>query len=107
VAVRTLPNVEIVDPRASATAEIAAVYTRYPHIGRVLPAMGYGATQLDALRATINASNADVVAAATPIDLARLGGFERPIIRVRYGYADAGAPNLGELTLRLLGERAA
>jgi len=107
VAVRTLPNIEIVDPRASAAAEIATVYTRYPHIGRVLPAMGYSATQLDALRATVNASGADVVIAATPIDLARLGGFEQPIVRVRYGYADAGDPKLGELTLRLLQERAA
>lgn len=53
--------------------DIARVYAQYPHIGPVLPAMGYSDAQVDALRATVNASDADVVLAATP-DLARLGG---------------------------------
>jgi predicted GTPase len=102
VALQGRRGIEIVDPRDSAAAEIADVYARYPHIGPVLPAMGYGAAQLAALRATINASRADVILAATPIDLARLGGFERPIVRARYGYADTGAPTLDTLVLGLL-----
>jgi len=101
-AARALAGVAIVDPRASAAPEIARVYARYPHIGPVLPAMGYSAGQLDALRATVNASAADVVLAATPIDLARLGGFERPIVRARYGYADAGAPLLADIVMQRL-----
>jgi predicted GTPase len=106
VAVRALRGVEIVDPRASATPEIRRVYAAYPHIGPVLPAMGYGETQLAELRATINASKAEVVLAATPVDLARLGGIERPVVRARYGYADAGEPALAELVRALLEERA-
>ena len=43
--------------------QIAAVYAQYPHIGAVLPAMGYSAGQLAALRASINAAEADVVVA--------------------------------------------
>jgi predicted GTPase len=96
-ALRALGDVDIVDPRASAQGDIAATYERYPHIGPVLPAMGYGDAQLAALRATVNASAAEVVLAATPIDLARLGGFTKPIVRARYGYADAGEPKLGDL----------
>ena len=101
-AVSQLPDVTLVDPRDSAAPEIAAVYERYPHIGTVLPAIGYSERQLDALRATINASNAQVVVAATPIDLAALGGFERPVVRARYEFADAGEPRLWPLVERFV-----
>ena len=99
-AAKALGEVEIVDPRASATADIARVYAQYPHIGPVLPAMGYSEAQLAGLRATINASGAELVLAATPIDLARLGGIDKPVVRARYGYVDAGAPKLAEIVLR-------
>lgn len=95
-------DVEIVDPRESAAPDIAAVYAQYPHIGAVLPAMGYGEAHLAALRATINSSRAEVVLAATPIDLARLGGFSKPIVRARYAYADAGTPTLAALVTQRL-----
>jgi len=101
-AARALAGVEIVDPHAGAAPEIARVYAQYPHIGPVLPATGYGEAQLAALRATINASDAEVVLAATPIDLARLGGIAKPIVRARYGYADAGTPTLADVVLRRL-----
>lgn len=67
--------------------------------------MGYGEAQLAELRTTINASRAQVVIAATPVDLARLGGFERPVVRVRYSYADADEPTLASQVMRLLRER--
>ena len=101
-ALRALGGVEIVDPRASAVPGIAEVYAQYPHIGPVLPAMGYSEAQLAALRATVNASAADVVLTATPIDLARLGGFTKPVVRARYGYVDAGTPTLAALVLQRL-----
>jgi predicted GTPase len=101
-ALRALADVDVVDPRASAAPDVARVYAQYPHIGPVLPALGYGAAQLDALRATIDASAADVVLAATPIDLARLGGIAKPVVRARYGYADAGTPTLASLVMQRL-----
>ena len=85
---------EIVDPRPSAVSEIAAVFVAYPHIGKVLPAVGYGPAQLQALAATIRASAADVVVSATPIDLARLIAIDKPIVRARYEYAEVGEPAL-------------
>ena len=39
---------EIIDPRSVAVNEIAALYAQYPHIGPVLPAVGYHAAQLSA-----------------------------------------------------------
>ena len=85
---------EIVDPRLSAAPEIQAVFRAYPHIGKVLPAVGYGPAQLQALSATINASPAEVVVSATPIDLARLIHIDKSIVRARYEYAEVGEPAL-------------
>lgn len=80
----------IVDPRASAAPEIAAAYAQYPHIGPVLPAMGYSPEQLEALRLTINHARAEVVVAATPIDLAALLVLDKPVVRARYEFVDNG-----------------
>jgi predicted GTPase len=88
---------EIVDPRPAADPAIAAVYARFPHIGKVLPAMGYGADQLAALAATIDAAAADVVVSASPVDLAALITSAKPIVRARYDYRDTETPGLGGL----------
>jgi predicted GTPase len=95
----------IVDPRAFAAPEIAAVYEKYAHIGRVLPAVGYGPAQLAALAATIDASPADIVVSATPIDLARLIAIAKPVVRARYDYAPDGPPLLADLVDRFLATR--
>jgi predicted GTPase len=84
----------IVDPRAHAAPEIAAVYAAYPHLAVVLPALGYTSAQLAALERTINATPADVVVAATPIDLAQLIAVNKPVVRVRYEFAEAEEPGL-------------
>ena len=84
----------IVDPRRSAAREIAEVFEKYPHIGAVLPAIGYGPRQLAALAQTINNSAGEVVVSATPVDLGRLIRIDRPVIRARYDYAEDGTPTL-------------
>ncbi|MBE9046162.1 GTPase [Pleurocapsales cyanobacterium LEGE 10410] len=84
----------IVDPRASAVPEIAEVYARYPHIGSILPAMGYFPAQLKALEQTINHAEADVVVAATPSDLSSLIKLNKPVIRAHYEFAEIGKPSL-------------
>jgi predicted GTPase len=88
---------ELVDPRASAAPEIAALYAAHPQLGPVLPAAGYGAAQRAALRSTIESSAAEVVVAGTPIDLAALLGLEKPVARVRYELEDLDRPGLGAL----------
>lgn len=93
---------EIVDPRPFATPDIAAVYDAFPHLGAVLPAMGYSEAQKSALAATINASGADLVVAGTPIDLAQDISLELPIVRARYRYADLGTPTLWDAVAAFL-----
>lgn len=84
----------IVDPRTIATPEIASVYTRYPHIGTILPAMGYSPAQLEGLRQTINRADVDLIISATPIDLAALIDVNKPILRARYEFAEVEEPGL-------------
>lgn len=96
---------EIVDPRAFATPDIATVYDAFPHLGAVLPAMGYSEAQKSALAATINASGADLVVAGTPIDLAQDIPLELPIVRARYRYADIGTPTLWDAVKAFLQDR--
>ena len=93
---------EIVDPRPGAAPEIAAVYAQYPHIGPVLPAVGYSPQQLRALGETIDAAAADVVVAATPADLAALVPIRTPVVRVTYEFAEIGEPRLSDLVMDFL-----
>nr|WP_232362458.1 cyclic 2,3-diphosphoglycerate synthase [Desulfogranum mediterraneum] len=88
---------KIVDPRRSAASEIAAVFAQYPHIGRVLPALGYHPSQLRALAETINQAQADVVVEATPCNLGALITINKPVVRVSYEFEESGEPKLSTL----------
>lgn len=87
---------EFVDPRPVAVGSIARTYAAYPHIGPVLPAMGYGDEQLADLRATIEASGCDVVVNGSPFRLARLVDVDVEIRDAAYRYGDAGSPTLAD-----------
>ena len=88
---------EVIDPRPSAVGDIAEVFRQYPHIGKVLPAMGYSAKELGELQATINGSSAEAVIAGTPSDLSHLMQLDKPVIRARYEFAEVGEPRLSKL----------
>jgi predicted GTPase len=84
----------IVDPRPVAAPELRRVLEAYPHIGPVLPAVGYNPPQLRALEETINAANADVVVCGSPVDLGRMLRIGKPVVRARYEFAEQGEPRL-------------
>ena len=96
---------EIVDPRSVAGDEIEQVYQQYPHIGPVLPAVGYYPSQLESLRETIELVDADLVVSATTADLASLIDVDKPVMRVHYEFAEAGEPGLGDIVDTFLCER--
>ena len=87
----------LVDPRPFAVGSIAATFAAYPHVGELLPAMGYGRAQMDELRETIARSDADAVLIGTPIDLRRLIEIDKPAYRVAYRLEEVGGESLGEL----------
>jgi len=102
VAALTEGAAELVDPRTVATGSIAELYESYPHLGKVLPAMGYSDEMLEDLRQTIEAADADVVVAGTPIDLARLVTIHHPIRRARYELEEVGRPTIADVLAPLL-----
>jgi predicted GTPase len=93
---------ELVDPRPYAVGTIQETYRSYPHLGSVLPAMGYSKTQIHDLEETINHANCDLVVFATPIHLTRILSLNKPTLRVRYEYQDHGHPVLEDVLLRRL-----
>ena len=88
---------EIIDPRPYTVASITDTYNKYPKIGHLLPAMGYGDQQIKDLQETIDRVDCDAVVIGTPIDLTRLISFKVPATRVRYELQEIGLPNLDSL----------
>lgn len=85
---------EIIDPRPFAVGQIADAFASYPHIGPVLPALGYADSQLADLQATIERADCEVVLVATPIDLGRVIELPAPEARVSYRFEERGTPRL-------------
>ncbi len=100
IAAKKYGAANIIDPRPYAEGSIKAVFSRYPHMGPVLPAMGYGAKQLGDLEHTINRVDCDLVLFATPIHLTRILNIEKPAIRVRYRYENHDQPFLEDILLK-------
>lgn len=94
---------EIIDPRPYAVGSIEEMFRKYPHIGKLLPAMGYGNDQVRELEDTINRADCDVVVSATPVDLHRVIKVNKPIVRVRYELCEIGHPTLEEIIVDKLG----
>jgi len=88
---------DFVDPRPVAVGSLAATYRKYPHIGPVLPAMGYGAEQLADLTATILASGCEVVVNGSPFALSRLLHLDVPIRDATYTLSEVGHPDLADV----------
>lgn len=97
VAARTFGASEIVDPRGVAVGSIRDVYQAYPHLGPVLPAMGYGRRQIGELEQTINSCDCDTVIIGTPVDLRRLLRISRPAVRVTYELRELTKPDLEDI----------
>jgi predicted GTPase len=88
---------ELVDPRPFAVGSIARTFEAYPHVGELLPAMGYGDDQVADLRETISRSDAELVLIGTPIDLRRLIELDKPALRVTYRLQEVGEPTLADV----------
>ena len=97
VAAQQYGAIELVDPIPYTVGSITEVFKHYPHIGALLPAMGYGKQQLKDMETTINKVDCDAVVVGTPIDLSRVIDIKKPNTRVYYELREIGTPNLGEI----------
>ena len=94
IAARKFGATEEVEVRPYLVGKLKETFEIYPNIGRILPAMGYGAQQLKDLEATINKTECDTVIIGTPIDLNRIIKIKKPTTRVHYDLAEIGLPDL-------------
>ncbi|MDH3256378.1 MAG: GTPase, partial [Nitrospinota bacterium] len=94
IAARQFGAKEIIDPRPWAVGSIQETFKKYPNVGPLLPAMGYGPEQIRDLEATINAVDCDRVIIGTPIDLNRVVNIQKPSVRVTYELQEIGSPSL-------------
>jgi predicted GTPase len=95
----------LVDPKPYTVGTITETFETYPHMGPLLPAMGYGEAQVADLEATIARVPCDAVVIGTPADLTRLLSFDTPTVRVRYRLQEIGTPVLADLIGEWLARR--
>jgi predicted GTPase len=88
---------EIVDPRPFLKGSLVETFEKYPDIGELLPAMGYGEQQMQDLEETINDTDCDAVVIGTPIDLRRVINIKKPSTRVYYDLQEIGSPTLEDV----------
>lgn len=81
---------EVIDPRPASVGSLRDAFRSNPHLGSVLPAMGYGSDQIRDLEQTIDRVDCDLVLVATPVDLRRLISIRQPTCRVRYEFEEVG-----------------
>jgi predicted GTPase len=97
VAARRAGAAALVDPRPWAVGTIKEVFAKYPHMGTLLPAMGYSEQQREDLAATINSSDADVVLIATPIDLRKVCDIQKVAVRASYDLQEISTPTIADV----------
>jgi predicted GTPase len=97
IAAKKFEAAEIVSPKPYAVGSIREAYDLYPHLGAVLPALGYSKKQISELKATIEATPCDVVLVGTPVDLGRVVRLSKPTVRVKYELQVLGPVCLEEL----------
>jgi len=97
VAAEKFGAADLVDPRPFAVGTISDTFEKYPEIGILLPAMGYGEQQINDLEESINTTECDTVVIATPIDLRRIVKINKPAVQVGYELQEIGHPTIAEV----------
>ncbi len=103
IAAKKYGAAEVVDPRPYAVGMLKRVYSEFPHMGPVLPTVGYNEEQRRDLRETINRVPCDVVLLGSPSLIYRYIEVDKPFVRVRYELVERGSPTLAEIVEEWLG----
>jgi len=97
IAAEKMGAAELIDPRPYAVGSIKDTFVKYNHLSKLLPAMGYGKTQIEELEKTISNTPAELVVIGTPIDLRRVMNLDKPAVRVRYELEEVGSQELADI----------
>jgi predicted GTPase len=104
IAARQAGAAELVDPRPYAVGSLRDVFAHFPHIGHLLPAMGYSKTQLGELEETVRDTPCDVVIIATPMDLGRIVRISQPTVRVTYDVVERSSLTFAQVLREFVAE---
>jgi len=94
VAAEKFGAAELIDPRPYLKGSMGETFEAYPDIGSILPAMGYSPEQMNDLKDTIDAAEADLVIIGTPVDLRRIIDINKDSVRVTYDLQEIGRPTI-------------
>lgn len=103
VAAARLGAAAVVDPRPYLVGTLRETFAKYPHLEKVIPAMGYGGQQVADLEATLNAVDADVILSGTPIRLSSLVQTNKPVVSITYELDVVKGPSLAYIIKERLG----
>lgn len=81
-------KLRVVDAEKYAIGSIKELYKKFPHLKKILPAMGYGKKQIKDLEKTINRVKADIVIDGTPADIKRFIKVNKPFYYAGYDIQD-------------------
>jgi predicted GTPase len=101
IAARKFGAKQLIDPKKYAVGSIKRTYEKYPHLGKVLPAMGYGEKQIKELEQTMASIDCDTFVFGTPIDLRRIMKVAKPAVRVRYEMREVRKPTLDDILVSM------
>jgi predicted GTPase len=102
VAAKKYGATKIVDPRPYAVGSIKDSYVKYPQIGDLIPALGYGKKQIRELEASINNTPADSIVMATPVDLRKITTLNKPTTKIEYELEERYGPSLKSVLKKYL-----
>ncbi len=102
VAAKRFRAKKIIDPRPYAVGSIKQAYARFPQIGALIPALGYGQKQIKELEKSINKTPADSIVIATPVDLRKFLKLNKPAVKVTYELEEKKGPKLRMLIQKYL-----
>ncbi len=88
---------EVVDPKPYAVGIVKELLQVYPHIGPVIPSVGYNTQHIRDLEVTIDRMDVDVVVLGTPVDLTRIINIRKPVVRVYWELKVLEGPTISEL----------
>jgi predicted GTPase len=98
VAAKAHGAAEIVLPRPYAVGTLKETFDKYPHVNKVLPAMGYSEQQCKDLQATIDAVPCDAIISGTPMSLELVIKINKPMAVAGYSVQDRkGQPKLSDI----------
>jgi predicted GTPase len=93
---------KIVDPKPYAVGSIKEAYVKYPQMGALIPALGYGKKQIKELEASINNTPADSIVMATPVDLRKFTKLNKPAAKIDYELEERSGPSLDNILKKYL-----